>query len=127
MFWFVEDIPKQTSKVNPIVKTWELDYGFINLLLIIIPAGASGLTGIRILKGTSQIEPRNTGEYIIGNNLELRIPMAIEMYDRPFNLTAVMYNEDDTYDHKIITGIGFIKGKPSKPVTTFAELMRYKI
>ena len=127
MFWFSKDIPKLTFKDKPIKEEWLLDYGFIDQILIIIPPGANGLTGIRLFQGTSQIEPRNSGDYFFGDNLFLKIPVAIEMYDRPYTITAELYNEDDIYNHKIIVGFSFHKGKVSKPVKTFAELMRFSI
>ena len=127
MFWFSKNIPANTTKQNPVTVTWDLDYGFINKLIIVIPSGVSGLAGVRLLRTGSQFMPRNLGEYIFGDNLKLEIPLAIKMYDRPFTITGIFYNEDDTYDHKIIVCFGFIKGKPSKAVQNFNELLRYKL
>ena len=127
MYWFSETVPANTTKEDPKKVTWLLDYGFISKLLIIIPAGVSGLAGIRLLKSGSQFMPRNLGSYIFGDNLKLEIPVAIEMYDRPFTIDAIMYNIDDTYDHTFIVGFSFLKGKPSIKIKTFAQLAGLKI
>lgn len=88
--------PKATLQSAPLVTPWPLEDAYLTSILIQVPDGHAGLTGLRILWSGQQIVPWGNNSYIVSNNEILTIP--ITSYITASGLTVHTFNTD-IYDH----------------------------
>jgi len=113
-------VPANTSKSSPYRETLLAVKGVIHRVIIIIPAGHFGLTGLRILHENTPIAPNNPDGWFKGDNVKIDYNEFYELRSFPALLEFEAYNEDDTYDHEFIIGIGIL------PKSALMPFMAYK-
>ena len=92
-------IPKSTPSTSPKVDRVELIGEVLERVVILIPSGHVGLTGLQIYYGDYQLIPQPKGEWLKGDNVLLNVPVMFELPEYETALQLRGYNEDDTYDH----------------------------
>jgi hypothetical protein len=94
-------IPTGTEAAAAIESSIQLAPGTIERIQITFPSGCLGLVGVRLLQQRFQLVPLTPGEWVVSD--DSIVPQAVEssMLERPYELTFVGYNLDDTYDHTI--------------------------
>jgi hypothetical protein len=96
LYLFVVTTPAGTSQAAPLTTDLPLEDSLLKELRIIVPAGHSGLTGVRLLQAHQQIIPWDNNSYIVGNDRVIDVPFDNEM--TVSGLQAVTYNTD-IFDH----------------------------
>jgi hypothetical protein len=75
---------------------WSLPECILDEVHIIIPAGAVGLTGLRIVYQGTPIIPWNSTAFIVGNNEVVKLPVGIHV-SKP--LSVITQNNDTVAPH----------------------------
>lgn len=117
-------VPKNTHGGAYISDTLAIQSGVIHRIHISIPAGHAGLTGIRLLQGLHQIAPVTGSAWFLGDDTELDYVEFIEITETPFELGIEAFNEDDTYDHSFVIGVGVLPREVLLPTAGISEVMR---
>lgn len=66
----VVTVPAGTAIATPQVTPWFTEDNTVVSIELEIPPGHNGLTGIRVMKGDTQLIPWGSGSWIVGNDLE---------------------------------------------------------
>ena len=70
-------VPAGTPQNSPVSQTWTTEDNIIEDIELEIPPGHNGLTGIRILKGDTQLLPFSTGAFIVANDYGRVFPIGV--------------------------------------------------
>jgi len=84
------------------VRRFKVNRGIIFRVWIQFPAGCAGLTKVKIALEGHPICPVHKDEEISGNDYTFEIPLMHPIIAEPQQLIIEGWNEDDTYDHKIL-------------------------
>lgn len=103
-FFHYLTIPKSTTQANPITYNLNLPIGIIRKLTVEFPKGCSGLAGIQVYRGVTQIFPLPAGVWLRSDNSILPFAFTHEMTTNPMFLELRGYNDDDTYPHTVWMG-----------------------
>jgi len=93
--------PKLTPASAPVLTQIPIVAGTITRLLVWFPPGQNGLAHIKLLYGLQQLFPSNEQADFAGGDVLIEWDEDIVIDTPPLLLTAVTYNQDDTYDHTI--------------------------
>lgn len=111
MFYdFAIAVPANTAETAPIIQLMELTQGVITRLEIQFPAGCAGLAHCRILDQGTQKWPTPPSDSFASDDYCVVIEENQELTAEPYQLRAVCWNEDDTYDHTIYVRVGILVG-----------------
>lgn len=105
-------IPAQTTSSAPLSTDLELPWGTIDYIGIQIPLGVAGLTGLQLWRGLYQLAPVNAGGWIKGENIVVEWKEEFDFTQPPFFITALAYNDDDSYQHTLTVRVR-VNEKPS--------------
>jgi hypothetical protein len=119
------EIPKNTLESEYKSDYLWLEHGTIHKVDIVFPSGCAGLAGLRIVQGIHQIFPSNSGQWFIGDDINITFPENYILYTPPYYLEIQTYNLDDLYNHTLIVRIGLLRRYLGKKITTFEELGGY--
>ena len=113
---WTEGLPKRTT--FPVTK------GLVYFLELYFPSGSEGLLHVQIVDGGYQVWPSTPAESFIGDDIYCMYDDLYIKEQEPFKFTVITWNDDDTYSHKVIVGIGFV----SKDIymARFMPSMMYK-
>jgi len=95
-----------TSKDNPLETVMTITKGLIFMIEVEFPAGCSGLVHIQILDGGYQLFPATPGEYLRGDNANVRYDDTYLKMSAPYVFKIITYNEDTVYNHTVQIRIG---------------------
>jgi len=115
-------VPANTTKENPIIKEYTLEYGIITGMAVKFPAGCYGLVHVVVKRFESQILPYHEGDDINGDDETVPFITYIPMLEKPFSVKIVCWNEDDTYDHTISVRIEVLPPEVANPSWYFAQI-----
>lgn len=85
-------VPASTASSSPYSVDWPLEDATLVYVNIIIPAGHSGLTGIRLTRSGTQIVPYSSNSWIISDDEKLTIGFNDEITSS--GVKVVAYNSD---------------------------------
>ncbi len=100
-FDFPITTPANTAQIAAINSPLKLTAGTIIQVDVLFPGGSAGLLHVQIFNGITQIWPSNAGESFAGDQEKITFGEAYQELQRPFELTAHIWNLDDTYDHEV--------------------------
>jgi|ERR1700739_2844194 len=109
-----------TTKLAPLLTTIPIAEGKITQLMIFFPPGVNALAHIKLLWGLYQIFPGNEQGDFAGGDVLINWVEDIDIDSAPFQLTAVTWNDDDTYDHTITVHVVMT---PASPSTNVADVL----
>jgi len=90
-----------TTKAAPLLTQIPIVQGKITQVMVFFPPGVNGLAHIKILYGLVQLFPGNEQGDFAGGDVLINWVEDIDITASPTVLTAVTWNDDDTYDHTI--------------------------
>jgi len=117
-------IPANTSKTNPKKQVVELKKGVIHRIIISIPRGHGGVTGLRIMYGNLQLWPEEPDTWFSGDGEILDFVEYFELPSDPTKLTLEGYNESVSYDHSFHIRIGILPKLIAAPWFIIARFVR---
>lgn len=94
-------VPAQTTSSAPLSTDLELPWGVIDYIGIQIPLGVAGLTGLQLWRGLYQLAPTNADGWVKGENIVVEWKEEFELFQPPLFITALAYNDDDSYAHTL--------------------------
>lgn len=115
-------IPANTPSSSPYevrktVRGYEL-----RRIIVLIPDGHFGLTGLRVIYGVDNIIPDNPDGWIIGNDESVPFFVYFKLPERETTLRFQGYNLDDTYDHSFYVRVEVLEEDEAKPLEAVNEL-----
>lgn len=113
-----------TTKQNPLVTNIPIVQGKITQLLVFFPPGVNALAHIKILYGLQQIFPGNEQGDFAGGAVLISWAEDVDITHDPSQLTAVTWNDDDTYDHTITVHVVMTVSAPSANVADVLATVR---
>jgi hypothetical protein len=118
------DTPANTTQSAPVVTEIPIVLGTITRVMILFPAGVSGLAHLKILWGLYQIFPSSPSADFTGDAVLIEWDENTAIDADPAQLTAITWNLDDTYDHTITLHVVMqpFAGAPNA-AGTIAQLM----
>lgn len=123
-FFYYLTVPKSTTQTSPLIVEFNLPIGIINRLWLEFPRGVSGLAGVQIYRGVTQVFPLPAGVWFRSDNAVFNFAFSHDMTTEPYFIELRGYNDDDTYQHTI--WIGFeMSGKPSDLSPQLQGLLNY--
>lgn len=117
-------VPKNTAAETPSQETFEIQNGVIHRVHVSIPSGHAGLTGVRVLRGLHQVAPTSGSAWFTGDDSKVDYNEHIEIEESPYELVIESYNEDDTYDHTFVVGIGVLPEWVLLPQKAMGETLK---
>lgn len=109
-------IPPNTMKEDPLVGFAEVSAGILTDVVITIPSGHAGLTGLKIMYKEVPIIPHNPDGWIIGNDQVIKVvDERVITRDKQF-VKFVGYNIDDTFQHSFYILLNIQEKKISEEV-----------
>ena len=100
MFDFAVSTPANTTQAAAQRTDMALEVGVINLVHIAFPAGPQGLLHVVIERGGSTLWPRNRADGFAWDNFTIAFNPMYEIEAAPELLTALTWNDDDTFAHQ---------------------------
>jgi hypothetical protein len=120
---YVFDIttPANTPESNPLRTTLKLAKGITYKVDFLFPPGPLGLLHLRVCKGLYQVWPSNPEADFSTDDETISFEDEYLIDEPPYELTAITWNEDDTYEHRVTIRIG-LKPLPISVYLTEEEL-----
>lgn len=110
--------PQLTTKSAPKITQIPVVAGTINRILIFFPPGVNALAHIKLLWGLYQLFPSNDQADFAGGDVLIDWAEDVEIAAAPFALTAITWNDDDTYPHTITVHVVVQPSSPSNDITS---------
>ncbi|MGH9487136.1 MAG: hypothetical protein ACRD04_06040 [Terriglobales bacterium] len=108
--------PKLTSSTSPLITAIPIVMGTITGVRVFFPPGVNALAHIKLLWGLYQIFPSNEQGDFAGGDVLFEWPEDISILTEPTQITAVTWNDDDTYEHTISVHIIVTPAAPGNSV-----------
>lgn len=123
-FPYTITVPKNTTTAAPYTKILPLRKGIITHVQVIVPPGPMDLTGLVLLYHEFQLYPLVQEEYYHGDDVDIPFDDEQEILVVPYELKAIAWNLDDTYDHEFI--VAFSMKRPEDVTTSTRSLQDLK-
>jgi len=101
MFDFAVSTPANTTEADPQRTDMPLVRGVIDQVQVHFPPGPQGLLHAVIYRAGSPLWPRNVGDSFASDDFPIVFSPFYELEAEPLQLTAVTWNEDDSYAHQV--------------------------
>lgn len=109
MFYDVSfTIPANTTKAAPLEQHVKLSHGVIHRVEVGFPSGCAGLAHLQILEGAHHVWPTNPAGSFNTDDYTIPIDDYYELFEEPYTLTLVGWNEDDTFSHTLEVRFGIL-------------------
>lgn len=125
MFYdFSFTIPANTLRTTPEELDIKLTHGIIHRVEVGFPQGCAGLVSCVINEGLHQHWPTNPEGAFNTDNFTIAFNEFLEFTRRPYKLTLIGWNLDDTYDHTLEIRIGILPIDVLMPEETFIQAFK---
>lgn len=108
---FAVTVPANTAKTSPVKQALKITHGIIHRVEIQFPAGCAGLAHCKINDALHQRWPTNPPGDFSSDDFIIGIDENLEFFTEPYQLEAICWNTDDTYQHIITIRIGLLESK----------------
>ena len=85
-------VPASTPQASPVTVAWPVYPGWLAYVIIEIPAGHNGLTGIRVTYQQTPVIPFNLTSWLVGSGQRFTVPWEDEVMAQGLRVQA--YNTD---------------------------------
>ena len=120
MFYdFAITIPAGTAEASPVEQELDLTHGIIHRVEVQFPVGCMELAHLRLFHRRHQVWPTNIDGSFASDGYIIAFDEHYDFFEPPFDLTAIGWNDDETYQHVITVRIGIL---PQEIVLPFAGL-----
>lgn len=99
-FDFEISIPAEKEESDPTELVMKMTYGVITHVIITNPAGARGLSHLKIFYHEFQLYPLNTAGNYHGDQMHVEFNEYQPLVVVPYHLKAKGWNTDETYLHR---------------------------
>ena len=96
---YVVCVPTNTPENSSYKEKVEIRNDTILGILVYIPSGHNGATGVRIKYGPKQIMPSEPSSWIKGDNIAVHSTGPIRLPEKPVRLTVECFNNSSNYEH----------------------------
>lgn len=102
--FYLKSITTKNSFFTESVKTevFKITTGELSHVVIFFPFGCQNLVRCKVFLNDIQIIPYNRDEFLVGDNLFLKIDLGIEIDDIANTIKIYQENLDDTFTHTIL-------------------------
>jgi len=108
LYDYLVTTPANTTKASPTRTDLPLRRGMIDQVQIAFPPGPMGLLHVVIERGGSPLWPANVGAGFASDNFTIVFNPLYELVAAPLALTAVSWNEDDSYSHQVAIRVNVV-------------------
>ena len=109
MFWaWAVTIPKNTSASGAVEQRLKVSKGVLIDLPIFFPAGCHGLVKVRIFKGNHQLVPKNTSDWLTGDDESVPTEKYYELKEAPYELTFKGCSPNTSYAHDVTVRVTIV-------------------
>jgi hypothetical protein len=115
---------KNTAKTAPKLTQIPIVFGKITQVMVFFPPGLNGLAHIKLLYGLQQLFPSNEQGDFAGAAVLINWAEDIDITHEPSKLTAISWNDDNTYDHTITVHVVIAPAAPSHNVADVLAQVR---
>ena len=135
MFYdFAFTIDKETAEDAAEPQELKLTHGIIHHVEVQFPIGTRAPAHCRILHHAHQVWPTNPQGSFASDGYTIPIDENYEFFEEPYTLTAICWNDDDTFPHTITIRVGILESKTAllmmkviKGLVSFLKLARIKV
>lgn len=92
-------MPVNTAEVNAIETVIDLSHGVITRVIFRPRPGHASLLHVRVFHRRHQIFPDNADDDLHGDTFPVQWNEWYEMFEKPFTLTIVAWNDSQNYAH----------------------------
>ena len=125
MFYdFAIAIEANTSEAKAVEKELDLTYGIVHRIEIGFPPGCHGLAHCRIFHRRTQKWPTNTDGSFAYDDYTIPIDEHFDLTEPPHTLTAICWNDDDTYPHTITIRVGILPPETLAPLVGIGGMLK---
>ena len=117
LFSYEITVPANTLKTAPVEQEMALAAGVIRQVAIQFPAGCNALVHVQVMERDHQLFPTNLDTDIAASGFVLQWAEDYELVDAPYSLKAVLWNDDDTYQHKITLWFAVLEPEKARAAT----------
>lgn len=117
-------IPANTAETSPAKQHIQLTHGIIHRVEIGFPAGCAGLVNLQIKDGLHQVWPTNPEGSFNTDAYTIAFNEYYEFFRKPYTLTLVGWNLDDTYQHTLEIRLGVLPEEILMPEETFIQAFK---
>lgn len=126
MFYdFAIFVPASTTQAAPVKERLQLTTGIIHQVEIVFPDGCAGLAHLQILQGGVHLYPYNRNGSFASNNESISFSDHHEITTGRDVLTALAWNNDDTYPHTLTIRVGILTEEILHPPRPEVGLIEY--
>lgn len=94
-------ITADTPEASPKTQTLKLTRGVVTHIGIKFPSGCHGLVKVRLLRWETQLIPLSRGEWVTGDDEEVKTDMYYEMEELPSSLKFIGCSPTTQYNHTV--------------------------
>jgi len=92
-------VAANTPEANAAEQTIDLSHGVTTRVIFRPRPGHASLLHVRVFHRRHQIFPDNADDDLHGDTFPVEWEEWYEMFEKPFTLTILAWNDDDTYPH----------------------------
>ena len=125
MFYdFAITIEANTTEAEAKETRLELTWGIIHRIEVQFPIGTQALAHCRLLHRRAQKWPTNIDGSFASDGYVIPIDEHFDLTEPPHELTAICWNDDDTYPHTITIRIGILPPEVLTPLTGIGAMLK---
>jgi len=94
-------VPANTSKDNPVTKTFRVKEDVITTISVYFPPGHACLTGVSFWYGEDMVFPDKNYDWIRGNDESVNAKFYFILPEVPADVVVKVFNEDTKYNHTV--------------------------
>jgi len=112
MFYeFAISVPKSTTQGTPKTQKLRLAHGVIHRVEVQFPIGTQALAHARLEHHSFGGLPTNPQGNFCSDGYIIPVDEYLEFFSAPYEVTAILWNDDDTYAHTITFRFGIWESK----------------
>lgn len=105
------NVPANIAEADPVVELLKIAHGIITWVSVFFPPGCHKLAHCVILHHEHQIVPSTEGMNLASDGFPIEWDEYYESYQPPYELKLKLWNDDDTYPHKITVRVAVLPRK----------------
>ena len=117
-------VPANTTQASPHRETLPLDAGTVTQVDVVFPPGPAGLLHVTIWQGAAQLWPSNGDGSFASDAETLSWAEDFDLLQPPHELTAVCWNDDDSYPHSAVLRFALKRRRDMGLVDTALDAIR---
>lgn len=109
---FAISVPKSTAQTAPVTQTLKLAKGIIQRIEVEFPIGTQALTHCQLTSHNFGQLPSNLSGSFATDGFRRVVESPLDFQSSPYIVKATLWNDDDTYPHKVTIIFDIVDSKP---------------